>query len=212
MEYLSSRFDWMFTVTPADLHAELVLARSVREVAEFVDAEGWGRPPQMFALVPTTDLIAAQPELVDEVDEAAELTPVAQELFPDDITGGSVALDDFLATTSWPPAVQGCVLVQEIVVLPPDAESTLDEALVPLLADHEAADAAARAAAEAHPDRREARLFAAVLREGASLCLLQLRPEEDADDFGDLDLRTYPNLAPNLIDALHATLEWSGLD
>lgn len=202
----------MFTVTPADLHAELVLARSVREVAEFVDAEGWGRPPQMFALVPTTDLIAAQPELVDEVDEAAELTPVAQELFPDDITGGSVALDDFLATTSWPPAVQGCVLVQEIVVLPPDAESTLDEALVPLLADHEAADAAARAAAEAHPDRREARLFAAVLREGASLCLLQLRPEEDADDFGDLDLRTYPNLAPNLIDALHATLEWSGLD
>ncbi|MFB8278721.1 PPA1309 family protein [Nocardia colli] len=202
----------MFTVTPADLHAELVLARSVREVAEFVDAEGWGRPPQMFALVPTADLVAAQPELVDEVDEAAELTPVAQELFPDDITGGSVALDDFLATTSWPPAVQGCVLVQEIVVLPPDAESTLDEALVPLLADHEAADAAARAAAEAHPDRREARLFAAVLREGASLCLLQLRPEEDADDFGDLDLRTYPNLAPNLIDALHATLEWSGLD
>ncbi|MFC9440104.1 PPA1309 family protein [Nocardia sp. NPDC057030] len=202
----------MFTVTPADLHAELVLARSVREVAEFVDAEGWGRPPQMFALVPTADLIAAQPELVDEVDEAAELTPVAQELFPDDITGGSVALDDFLATTSWPPAVQGCVLVQEIVVLPPDAESTLDEALVPLLADHEAADAAARAAAEAHPDRREARLFAAVLRAGASLCLLQLRPEEDADDFGDLDLRTYPNLAPNLIDALHATLEWSGLD
>ncbi|KAA8888366.1 hypothetical protein F3087_15135 [Nocardia colli] len=202
----------MLTVTPADLHAELVLARSVREVAEFVDAEGWGRPPQMFALVPTADLVAAQPELVDEVDEAAELTPVAQELFPDDITGGSVALDDFLATTSWPPAVQGCVLVQEIVVLPPDAESTLDEALVPLLADHEAADAAARAAAEAHPDRREARLFAAVLREGASLCLLQLRPEEDADDFGDLDLRTYPNLAPNLIDALHATLEWSGLD
>ncbi|MEV6555272.1 PPA1309 family protein [Nocardia sp. NPDC051756] len=202
----------MFTVTPADLHAELVLARSVREVAEFVDAEGWGRPPQMFALVPTADLVAAQPELVDEVDEAAELTPVAQELFPDDITGGSVALDDFLATTSWPPAVQGCVLVQEIVVLPPDAESTLDEALVPLLADHEAADAAARAAAEAHPDRREARLFAAVLREGASLCLLQLRPAEDADDFGDMELRTYPNLAPNLIDALHATLEWSGLD
>ncbi|PXX69079.1 hypothetical protein DFR70_102765 [Nocardia tenerifensis] len=199
-------------MTPADLHAELVLARSVREVAEFVDAEGWGRPPQMFALVPTAELVAAQPELADEVDEAAELTPVAQEVFPDDITGGSVALDEFLATTSWPPAVQGCVLVQEIVVLPPDAESTLDEALVPLLADHEAADAAARAAAEAHPERREARLFAAVLREGASLCLLQLRPGDDEDDFGDLDLRTYPNLAPNLIDALHATLEWSGLD
>jgi hypothetical protein len=165
-------------------------------VAEFVDAEGWGRPPQMFALVPTADLVAAQPELEDQLDEGGELTPVAQEAFPDDITGGSIALDEFLATTSWPPAVRGCVLVQEIVVLPPDAESTLDDA-----------SAAARAAAEAHPQRREARLFAAVLREGASLCLLQLRPEDDADDFGELDLRTYPNLAPNLVEALHHTLE-----
>jgi hypothetical protein len=50
-------------------------------------------------------------------------------------------------------------------------------------------------------------LFAAVLRDGASLCLLQLRPEDDADDFGDLDLRTYPNLAPNLVEALHHTFE-----
>ncbi|WP_433711247.1 PPA1309 family protein [Nocardia sp. CA-084685] len=191
----------------ADLHAELVLARSVREVAEFVDAEGWGRPPQMFALVPTVDLVAAEPGLLDQLDQGSELTPIAQESFPADITGGSMALDEFLATTSWPDAVSGCVLVQEIVVLPPDAETTLDDALTPLLADHEAADAAARAAAETHPGRRTARLFAAVLRTGADLCLLQVKPEDDVDDFGDLDLRTYPNLAPNLIEALHHTME-----
>ncbi|WP_433759368.1 PPA1309 family protein [Nocardia sp. CA-135398] len=191
----------------ADLHAELVLARSVREVAEFVDAEGWGRPPQMFALVPTVDLVAAEPGLLEQLDQGSELTPIAQESFPEDITGGSMALDEFLATTSWPDAVSGCVLVQEIVVLPPDAESTLDDALTPLLADHEAADAAARAAAETHPGRRTARLFAAVLRTGTDLCLLQVKPEDDADDFGDLDLRTYPNLAPNLIEALHHTME-----
>ncbi|MFQ6326980.1 MULTISPECIES: PPA1309 family protein [unclassified Nocardia] len=191
----------------ADLHAELVLARSVREVAEFVDAEGWGHPPQMFALVRTADLVAAEPGLIDELDDGNELTPVAQESFPDDVTGGSMALDEFLATTSWPDAVEGCVLVQEIVVLPPDAESTLDDALAPLLADHDAADAAARAAAEAHPERREARLFAAVLREGTSLALLQVRPEDEAEDFGDLDLRTYPNLAPNVIEALLHTFE-----
>ncbi|MGY4103151.1 PPA1309 family protein [Nocardia sp. R16R-3T] len=191
----------------ADLHAELVLARSVREVAEFVDAEGWGRPPQMFALVPTADLVAAEPGLLDQLDEGSELTAIAQESFPDDITGGSMALDEFLATTSWPEAVSGCLLVQEIVVLPPDAESTLDDALTPLLADHEAADAAARAAAETHPGRRTARLFAAVLRTGAELCLLQVKPEDDVDDFGDLELRTHPNLAPNLIEALHHTLE-----
>ncbi|MEV0708888.1 MULTISPECIES: PPA1309 family protein [Nocardia] len=190
----------------ADLHAELVLARSVREVAEFADAEGWGNPPQMFALVPTTDLVAAEPGLIDQLDQGNELTPIAQEAFPEDITGGSMALDEFLATTTWPPAVQGCVLVQEIVVLPPDAESTLDDALAPLLADHDAADAAARAAAESHPERREARLLAAVLRDGASLCLLQLRPEDD-EEFADLDLLTYPNLAPNLVEALHNTFD-----
>ncbi|WP_280449577.1 PPA1309 family protein, partial [Nocardia brasiliensis] len=165
----------MSPVTPADLHAELVLARSVREVAEFVDAEGWGRPPQMFALVPTADLVAAQPELLEQLDEGAELTPVAQESFPDDITGGSMALDEFLATTSWPPAVQGCVLVQEIVVLPPDAESTLDAALVPLLADHDAADAAPRAAGAAQPETPAAPRLSAVVREGAGGCRVQVR-------------------------------------
>ncbi|WP_280410143.1 PPA1309 family protein, partial [Nocardia brasiliensis] len=165
----------MSPVTPADLHAELVLARSVREVAEFVDAEGWGRPPQMFALVPTADLVAAQPELLEQLDEGAELTPVAQESFPDDITGGSMALDEFLATTSWPPAVQGCVLVQEIVVLPPDAESTLDAALVPLLADHDAADAAPPPAAPAPAESPAARRLAALLGAGAARLQRQVR-------------------------------------
>src|SRR5690606_18456769 len=93
----------------------------------------------MFALVPTEDLVAAEPSLLDELDRGNELTPIAQEPLPEDITGGSMALDEFLATTTWPEAVRGCVLVQEIVVLPPDAESTLDDALGPLLADHEAA-------------------------------------------------------------------------
>ncbi|MGY2060825.1 PPA1309 family protein [Nocardia gipuzkoensis] len=184
------------------------LYRCIREVAEFADAEGWDRPPQMFALVPTADLVAAEPTLQDELDDGAELTPIAQEPFPEDIDGGSPALDEFLATTSWPPAVQGCVLVQQIVVLPPDAEQTLDDAIAPLLADRDAADRAARDAAVTHPGRRDARLFAGVLRDGVSLCLLQIRPEADEEDpFGDIDLRTAPNLAPNLVEALRHTLE-----
>lgn len=188
-----------------DPHSVQMLARSVQEVAEFVDAQGWDQPPQMFALVSTVDLAAAEPGLLDQLD-SSELTPVAQELFPDDIEGGSPALDEFLATTSWPPAVQGCVLVQQIVVLPPDAETDLDEAIGPLLADREAADRAGRAAAAAHPGRREARMFAGVLRHGSELCLLQLRPDDD-DPFPDLDLRDTPDLAPNLMAALRHTLE-----
>jgi hypothetical protein len=185
------------------------LYRCIREVAEFADAEGWDRPPQMFALVPTADLVAAEPALQDQLDDGAELTPIAQEPFPDDVAG-ELALDEFLATTSWPETVRGCVLVQEIVVLPPDAEQTLDDAIEPLLADPDAADRAARDAAISHPGRRDARLFAGVLRDGVSLSLLQIRPEEDEEDdlFGtDLDLRTAPNLAPNLLDALAHTLE-----
>ncbi|MFF0456788.1 PPA1309 family protein [Nocardia africana] len=182
------------------------LYRCIRDVAEFADAEGWDQPPQLFALVPTADLVAAEPTLEDQLDDGAALTPIAQEPLPDDLTGDSMALDEFLATTSWPPAVEGVVLVQQIVVLPPTAESTLDEAIAPLLADRDAADRAGRDAAQTHPERRDARLYAGVLRDGVSLCLLQLRPEED-EAFPELDLRTAPNLAPNLVDALRHTLE-----
>ncbi|WP_439956303.1 PPA1309 family protein [Nocardia mikamii] len=182
------------------------LYRCIRDVAEFADTEGWDQPPQLFALVPTADLVAAEPTLEDQLDDGAALTPIAQEPLPDDLTGDSMALDEFLATTSWPPAVEGVVLVQQIVVLPPTAERTLDEAIAPLLADRDAADRAGRDAAQTHPERRDARLYAGVLRDGVSLCLLQLRPEED-EAFPELDLRTAPNLAPNLVDALRHTLE-----
>ncbi|PSR65060.1 hypothetical protein C8258_21405 [Nocardia sp. MDA0666] len=182
------------------------LYRCIRDVAEFADAEGWDQPPQLFALVPTADLVAAEPTLEDQLDDGAALTPIAQEPLPDDLSGDPMALDEFLATTSWPPAVEGVVLVQQIVVLPPNAEHTLDEAIAPLLADRDAADRAGRDAAQTHPERRDARLYAGVLRDGVALCLLQLRPEED-EAFPDLDLRTAPNLAPNLIDALRHTLE-----
>jgi hypothetical protein len=184
------------------------LYRCIREVAEYADAEGWDRPPQLFALVPTADLVAAEPSLEDQLGDGAELTPIAQEPLPEDLDGDPMALDEFLGTTSWPPAVQGCVLVQQIVVLPPDAEQTLDEAIAPLLADRDAADRAARDAAQTHPGRRDARLLAGVLRDGSALCLLHLRPDEDEQDpFGDLDLRTSPNLAPNIIEALRHTLD-----
>ncbi|WP_373282210.1 PPA1309 family protein, partial [Nocardia cerradoensis] len=96
------------------------LYRCIRDVAEFADTEGWDQPPQLFALVPTADLVAAEPTLEDQLDDGAALTPIAQEPLPDDLSGDSMALDEFLATTSWPPAVEGVVLVQQIVVLPPN--------------------------------------------------------------------------------------------
>ncbi|MCX6493323.1 MAG: PPA1309 family protein [Rhodococcus sp.] len=155
------------------------MARCAREVADFVDAGGWGQSPQMFALVPTAALAAAEPGLLDDLADGAALTPIQQ----------------------------GCALVQEIVVLPPAAESALDDALMPLLADPDAADNAARSAAENHPEKRDARLIVAVLKDGPSLTLLQLHPDEDADPFAPVDLRIAEDLAPNVVHGLYATFD-----
>ncbi|GAA4479987.1 PPA1309 family protein [Rhodococcus olei] len=190
----------------AETYSAQALARCVREVADHVDAGGWGQPPQMFALVPTAALAAAEPDLLDQLEDGAELTPVEQEPFPEDVGGGSPALDEFLATTSWPAGVVGCVLVQEIVVLPPDAASALDSAVAPVLADEHAADEMARATAGAHPERRDARLIAAVLRDGPSACVLALKPDEDDPD-AEPELLTHEDLAPNLVNALYATFD-----
>ena len=200
--------EW-FDPESGDARAERALARCVREVVDYVDAGGWDQGPQLFALVPTEDLAAAEPSLLDQLEDGADLTPVAQERLPADVAGGSHALDEFLGTTTWPASVAGCALVEEIVVLPPEAESDLDNALAPLLADRDAADQAARLTAEEHPDRRDGRLIVAVLRDGPSIALLQLRPEDEDDSGFDEapELLTYENLAPNVVAALHATLD-----
>jgi hypothetical protein len=53
-----------------------------------------------------------------------------------------------------------------------------------------------------HPQRREARLVAGVLRDGSAACVLRVRGDEDAPD----EIVEHPELAPNLVDALRETL------
>jgi hypothetical protein len=128
--------------------------------------------------------MASQPELADQLDQGSELTPVAQEPMPN----GDLAAA--LGGIMWPELVTGCALAQEIVVLPPEAEAEL-----PTGDD----DEEMRRMAAEHPQRREARLVAAVLRDGSAVCLLRLRGEG-----GELVEST--DLAPNLTNALLATL------
>ncbi|MGS0688287.1 PPA1309 family protein [Nakamurella sp. GG22] len=160
------------------------LAVAVAEVEEFAASAGWDAAPQLFALVATADLMAAQPDLAPSLG-AAVYTPIAQESLPEG------ELSEALAQISWPAEVAGCVLVQEIVVLPPDAGADLSDDPA------EAADQAAR-----HPARAEARLVAGVLRDAkGGACLMRMRGEHD-----DAPLRG-GDLAPNLIAALHLTFE-----
>ncbi|WP_156754204.1 PPA1309 family protein [Actinokineospora pegani] len=171
--------------TPAPDAARL--AAAAREVEEYVAAGGWDQAPQLFALVPTDHLLREQPELADRLDPtAAPLTPVAQDPLEGD-------LGEALAAIMWPEAVAGCALAQEIVMLPPDAEAELPDS---------DADAMGRVAA-AHPQAREARLIAAVSRDGATACVLRLRTT--SPDQLD-EVVEHPGLAKNLTTALLETL------
>lgn len=167
------------------------LPATAREVEEFVAAAGWDQQPQLFALVATPTLLASQPELADQLDADAALTPVAQDALPEG------ELDAALAGIQWPDGVAGCALAQEIVVLPPEAEAALGRLL-----DN---PAQARRTAVRHPQRREGRLVAAVLRDGVGACVLRLRARS-GDDRGHDELVEDPQLAPNLLRALLETL------
>ena len=157
------------------------LSTAAREVEEFVAAAGWDQPAQVFALVATSELLAAEPGLADQLDPESALTPIAQEALP------SEDLGEALAQMIWPEEVAGCAIVQEIVVLPPEAEAALPD-------DPEGA----RKAAAEHPDRREARLVAAVLRDGGQTCVMRLRS-------GEGEVIQDASLAPNLLSALGET-------
>lgn len=186
------------------------VAALAREVEEFVAATGWEQQPQLFALVPTAELLRQQPDLAGQLDASSSLTPVAQDSLPE----GDLA--DALARIAWPDTVHGCALAQEIIVLPPEAESELPD--VDDTAGTSDLERLRQAAAD-HPRRTEARLVAAVLRDGGAACVLRLRgvlpppsagdtgePGDDAgDDAGD-EIIEHPELAPNLVDALRATL------
>jgi hypothetical protein len=167
------------------------LPATTREIEEFVASAGWDQQPQLFALVATATLVSCQPELADQLDGQAALTPVAQEALPQG------DLDVALAGIEWPESVAGCALVQEIVIFPPAAEAELGE-----LPDD---PAQARHATAGHPRRREGRLVAAVLRDGTGACVLRLRPGSGNGQRRD-ELVEDPQLAPNLLRALLTTL------
>ncbi len=167
---------------------DLYLAQVVGEIERHVASGGWDQAPRLFALVPTAELLAAQPALAEAlgVREAAphQLTPVEQEELPDQ------PLDELLASIQWPEDVEGTAVVVESVALPPEAEES-----VPTEGD------LARWAAE-HPGREDVRMAVVVLRDGRRECAVRLRSKDT-----DADVLSGPDLVPRLAEALAATLE-----
>ena len=178
------------TDVPTSLNPALEAA--VVEIEAHVARSGWDQRPALFGLVDSANFGHSSATSSDPA--GLRLTPVEQEALPD------APLDDTLAQIGWPTAVLGCALSQEILILPPSAESALpvgDDVL---------------GIAASHPDRREARLVVAVLRDGSSAAVLRLRgPDRVSADTGGADgeLLTGPDLAPNLAGALIATFDES---
>jgi hypothetical protein len=178
-------------------HWSSALPTAAREVEDFLSESGWDQPPQLFALVPTAQLLQAEPGLASRLAVADGLTPVAQDpLNEDDVA-------ETLAGICWPDGVIGCALAQEIVVLPPAAEAELDQAVAGASGSPDDLDRVAVRVAQRHPDRRDARLVVAVLRAGGYCCLLRVRGTGDQPD----ELVEHPDLAPNMVNALLRTLD-----
>jgi hypothetical protein len=165
------------------------LARVVVELERHAAAAGWDRPAQLFALVPTAELVAREPGLADQLGEG-ELTPVQQDELPGE------QLEVLLQQIVWPTTVAGCAAVVERLVLPPGADEDIPD---------DPAQAAEFAAA--HPDRQEVRIVAAADRDGAAWCALRLRAHDE-----DASVVTGADLVPGLLELLHATLEESDDD
>jgi hypothetical protein len=166
-----------------------LLQQTLVEIERHVAQSGWDQRPKIFALARSSDLIVQEPQLAaalgldpDRMPSGA-LIPVEQDPLP----AGPV--DESLSQIGWPAEVLGCALVQEVLVLPPDAEATIPEPTDVL--DWVAG----------HPGRREARLAVAVLRDGRRACAIRLRGADEEE------LLVGEDLAPNLADALLATLD-----
>lgn len=180
---------------PSDAARKDAVLRTVRELEQHVSTGGWDGPVRLFALIRTAGALDRDPSLETtlpaEVVSAARadgehLTAVEQEGLPDAET-----IEDLLHRISWPPTVDGAALVVERIVVPPEAEAGLpedDDEAVAYLRDH--------------PQRRDVRLAAAVLRDGTSGCAVRAR-DHDSDD----RVAVGPDLVPNLVTALSATLD-----
>lgn len=166
-----------------------LLQETLVEIERHVARSGWDQPPQIFALARAADLLSQEPDFAAALGLDADRLP-SEGLIPveqDPLPGGP--LDESLRQIGWPDEVLGCALVQEVLMLPPEVEAAVPEH--PQVLDW----------ATDHPDRREARLAVAVLRDGRRACAVRLRG--DSED----ELLVGDDLAPNLSAALLATLD-----
>jgi hypothetical protein len=158
------------------------LALAALEAESSRARDGWDQPPQLYALAAKAEVAVDKPELDARIRAAPEgsLIPIKQKPLP---AGDPL---EVLAGVHWPDSVIGCVLVTELVVLPPEAENEAPPG-----------SGVVEKPASDHADGPSARLAVGVSREGHYTCVLRLH----GDDFVQID----PRLADDLVTALLGT-------
>lgn len=167
---------------------EALLAALV-EIESFVGRSGWDQPARLFGLVPTADLLAAEPSLSDQLSVTAPdaLSSVEQEDFHP-----GTDLFTALQQIVWPWTVPGSAITTERSFLPPECEAEIP------------ADPGAAAEFVANHEKRvDVRVVAGCLRVGSgevvTHCLARLKTNPD-------DLLVGAEMVPALTETLKHTL------
>ncbi|ADH69194.1 MULTISPECIES: PPA1309 family protein [Nocardiopsis] len=162
------------------------IREAVMDLERHAAEQGWDRPLGLYALVPTAELLRAEPALagllgIDSPADPDELTPVEQEQLPAD-----VPLEEALGRILWPEGVAGCALVMERLVV-----KGTDETLAP----DEQPGSSGR-------ETEEIRMVAGVLRDGSRHCAMRMRSHDS-----ESEVLNGADLIPALTSALALTLD-----
>lgn len=173
------------------------LVAALLELERHVGQDGWDQQPRLFALVRTDAVIAAEPDLAEQLG----LRGTADGGHPDALT--AIEQDHFkpsadlladLTEIVWPEAVYGCALTMESTFLPADIEADIPDD--------------PQAAAEyvaGHPAQQEMRVAVGADRAEHRHGVARVRSQPD-------DLLGAPDLVPGLAEALADTLTEPDLD
>ncbi len=166
------------------------LASAVLEVEAHVGKEGWDQPARLYALVDTHRFIAAEPQMAEamglaETAVSGSLTAIEQEQY-----NAENPIEEALETIVWPPTVDGCAVVIERLVLPPEVDDEIPSDPVE-----------AAAFARQHPLRQEVRMVAGATRTGSTYCALRLKSHDDEQSVVD-----GTDLVPGLVELVLGTL------
>ncbi len=164
------------------------LIAALLEIERHVGHGGWDQPARLFALVPTAELLAAEPSLAGQLAPVGHAPDALSSIEQDEFHSGADLIDD-LARIAWPDTVTGCAVAVERTFVPTDVEADVPDD----------PDAAATFVA-AHPRRQDLRVVVGVTRDGARHGVARVKAQPD-------DLLGGADLVPGLSRALARTLE-----